>query len=350
MGEVVLALVAGCVGTPGSGLPDDPGDTDQGTGPVGVTVSGNVRDLETEVPVMGSASILVDGVVPAPSVTVSGGAFLIEGIPANSVINLLVAAPPTHRSTYNPAVPIAESDLELDVSVVSETFVQLLALVFEQEDAGGIILARALDGSGVPYAGLPASAIEPPTGAIGPFFLDEQRQPNPTLTETTSSGWIVFFGVSPGVVGVRAAPGANFTLTMADSPVAATAVTLADILVMPGAAPPPPTNVSFSELVAPVFLTRGCTDCHDGGGIGMDLGDLHLNGEEQKMYNEVAVEISPRFLVTRVNRTEPERSLLLTMPSREGPTDAHPTVVFPSASDPDFQTILAWIREGALEN
>ena len=346
-------IVVACVGTSGgSGDPSDPGGGDPADPTTGsLSVSGSVKDLETDLPVQGSATIITDGLVPAPQVTVTGADYLIEGVLPHSVFNLLASAPPTHRGTYNAAVEVLEDDLAgVDVTVVSETFLQLLALVFEESDAGGIILARAVDASGAPYEGLPATAIEPPTGARGPYFLDDRRQPDPTLTETSASGYIVFFGVAPGVVGVRAAADANYTLTMADSPVASTTVTLGDILVGEGAAPPLPTNVSFSMQVAPIFQMRGCTSCHDGGGIGKDLGDLHLNGAMHPMYDEVAVELSPRFGVTRARPDAPEMSLLLTMPSREGAPDSHPTVVFSSATDPDFLMILAWITEGAREN
>jgi hypothetical protein len=46
----------------------------------------------------------------------------------------------------------------------------------------------------------------------------------------------------------------------------------------------------------------------------------------------------------------PETSLVLTMPSREDPPDAHPNVTFTSALDPDYLKLLVWIREGAKQN
>ncbi len=43
-------------------------------------------------------------------------------------------------------------------------------------------------------------------------------------------------------------------------------------------------------------------------------------------------------------------SKLLTMPSFEQPADRHPNVTFASATDRDYQLILAWIKEGAKDN
>jgi hypothetical protein len=53
---------------------------------------------------------------------------------------------------------------------------------------------------------------------------------------------------------------------------------------------------------------------------------------------------------TRVQLATPEMSLVLTMPSAETPPDNHPNVTFTGPQDPDYQKILAWIREGAKEN
>lgn len=45
----------------------------------------------------------------------------------------------------------------------------------------------------------------------------------------------------------------------------------------------------------------------------------------------------------------PETSLVLTMPSRETPPDAHPNVTFTGPLDPDYLLLLVWIREGAKD-
>jgi hypothetical protein len=106
-----------------------------------------------------------------------------------------------------------------------------------------------------------------------------------------------------------------------------------------------PSNVSFATQVFPIFAKRGCKACHSGNGPGKDLGGLTLDGSTNLAYREL-VEEDP----TRVRTQMPETSLVLTMPSREDPPDRHPNVTFTSANDPDYLTILVWIREGAKNN
>jgi ribonuclease BN (tRNA processing enzyme) len=91
-------------------------------------------------------------------------------------------------------------------------------------------------------------------------------------------------------------------------------------------------------------------NCHSGNGPGKDLGNLTLNGGAPKVYTELTVEISPNFGTTRVDKTTPEKSLVLTMPSAESPPDPHPNVTFTGPTDADYMTILAWIKEGAKNN
>ena len=111
-----------------------------------------------------------------------------------------------------------------------------------------------------------------------------------------------------------------------------------------------PTNVSFKNQIIPIFgaLTdggRGCVACHSGNGEGRDRGGLTLNGGAKPLYDELKIE-DP----LRINLAMPEKSELLTLPSRESPPDRHPNVTFTSARDPDYLKILVWIREGAKEN
>ena len=122
-------------------------------------------------------------------------------------------------------------------------------------------------------------------------------------------------------------------------------MTLADATVTAGAQVLP-TNVSFVGSVFPIFSNRGCVACHSGGGIGKDLGGLHLDGGANLAYREL-VEERPN---TRVKLATPEQSLVLTYPSREDPADRHPNITFASATDADYLKILVWIREGARNN
>ncbi|HEY5922124.1 MAG TPA: hypothetical protein VIV11_10660, partial [Kofleriaceae bacterium] len=182
-------------------------------------------------------------------------------------------------------------------------------------------------------------------GATGPKFLDAAMMPAPAATASTTSGWAVFFEVPPGVIALGQAATATVTLEMASSAVGASAVTIADVKVTDGAPPSLPTNVSFTQQVFPIFTNRGCVACHSGGGPGKDLGGLMLDGGANLAYKELTQE-DP----TRANITMPEKSLVLTMPSAESPSDVHPNVTFTGPSDPDYIKILVWLREGAKLN
>jgi hypothetical protein len=317
------------------------------------SASGTVVDFVTGEVRAGSATISVNGIEPAPTVSVSGADFTLDGVPPHSVFNLLAGSPPSYRSTYNVATTVEDADINgITLSVVSESYLSSLATDFNVNIAAGstVLISQLIDDTGAPQAGIPASAFDLPANILGPFFLDENRLPAANLNATSSSGFVVLFDVPAGLFSVAASPQSGFTMTMPESPTAQTAATLAEIVVVEGEAPEVPVNVSFQNDVAPIFQLRGCVNCHDGGGIGKDLGGLHLNGEENKMYKELVTEMSPSYNVPRVDVLDPAKSLMLTMPSREEPADSHPNITFASPSDPDYQIILAWIAEGALLN
>src|SRR5690606_29057579 len=121
----------------------------------------------------------------------------------------------------------------------------------------------------------------------------------PQLSATSASGFVVLFDVAPGLTALSASEAASYSLAMPDSPVAASAATYARLTVTPGQIDPLPQNVSFENDVAPIFITRGCVNCHDGGGIGKDLGGLHLNGAPEKMHRELTGEVSPSYGILR---------------------------------------------------
>jgi hypothetical protein len=341
---LALALAGACGGDPGDG-----GDTAD-DGPSYYMATGTVLDFVSGEP-LEVATVSTDGLVPAPTISVTGASFTIENIPQHSVFHVLAGAPPSYRSTYNAPVTITTSDRDgVDVYAVSEDFLGGLATAFGVTGpTGAVLLAQVTDDNGAPVAGIPGTAFALPDEIVGPYFLDADRQPDANLSATSASGWVAFFSVPAGLVSISAVADSGYTMSMADSPAANTAVTLASIQVVDGEVVLP-TNVSFLNDVSPIFISRGCVGCHDGGGIGKDLGGLHLNGAQEKMYREVAEEISPTYNTTRVNIQAPELSLLLTMPSREDPPDAHPNVTFASKDDPDYLIILAWITEGALKN
>jgi hypothetical protein len=339
-----LCVAAAC----GGGGDDDDGSEGAGT----YVVAGTVRDFLDDRPVA-AATVSTDGLSPSPAVSVNGSDFVLEGVPPYSAFHVLAGSPPGYRSTYNPVVEIANRDIEgLSLHVVSESYLGELQQAFggAQEAGTGVLVGQLLDDRGAPRAGVPASAFAVPQGMRGPYFLDANRRPAPELQASSTSGYFVLFDVRPGLLAVRAQQDSGLTMAMAETPVAATAATLASVVVVEGTPITVPSNVSFTRDVAPIFVRRGCQACHDGGGIGKDLGELHLNGAAEKMYRELTEEISPTYGVTRVNLAAPATSLLLTMPSREEPPDAHPNVTFTGPDDPDYQLILGWIGQGAPQN
>lgn len=324
---------------------DDDGDDDVAGG--SRTVTGDVVDFQTNMPVSSAASVTTSGLTPAPRIEAEGASFTITGVPENSAFQLLAGAPPTHRQTFSEAVVVGTEDVaEVHAPVVSEAFLGMLATRFEVTPtaARGVLLAQVVDETGAPKAGVDEANFAIAGGVSGPYFLDANLMPAPTLTATSASGWVVFFEVNPGVVELAQAAAPTVTLEMPTSPVNAGAVTVAKVKATAGA-PAMPANVSFAGQVVPIFSRRGCAACHSGNGPGRDLGGLTLDGGTKPIYRDLVME-DP----TRVVLAKPETSLVLTMPSREDPPDRHPNVTFTGPLDPDYLTILVWIREGAKEN
>jgi len=329
---------------------EGPGDDE----PIGGsrTVEGTVIDFENGQPIDGAASVSVSGLVPEPIIESQGATFTIKGVPENSAFQVLASAP-GHRSTFSTAVIVGTDDVrDVIASAVSETFVSSLAAGFGVPlTAGrGILLARVVNDRGEPKPGVAASNFVLASSSVsGPHFLNELRLPAASLTATSTSGWVVFFEVAPGVASLGVNATATVTLDMPISPIAAGAVTIAQIRATDGALVLP-KNVSFANQIVPIFERladggRGCNACHSGGGIGRDLGNLTLDGSPKLIYKELREE-DP----LRVQLLTPEKSELLTYPSRESPPDRHPNVTFTSALDPDYLKILVWIKEGAQDN
>ncbi len=343
---VGLLMLAACGG-------DD--DETEPTGEIpSFSVTGTVFDFATGEALDAQASVTVDGLSPPPQITTTGAEFLIRNVPLHSVFQILASAPPDYRSTFNPAVEVTEENLEdIQVTAISESYMADMRAAFAVDPAPdtSILIGRLVDDNGAPQAGVPGDAFDLDAAIAGPYFLDDQRVPDPDLSASSASGYFVLYNVPSGLIRVTSKDEA-YGMSMADSPVAATAVTLADVQVGQDVQAPPdlPQVVSFSQHVAPALLRRGCDACHDGGGIGKDLGGLHLNGADEKMYKELVEEVSQRHGVTRVIAEPAAESLLLTMPSREDPPDVHPNITFASADDPDYQLILAWIEQGAPNN
>jgi hypothetical protein len=314
-----------------------------------LSVSGDVYDFQTGAAVSGDVTIETSALIPAPTVTTEGSSYVIDHVPENSAFQILAGVSGTYRPTYNATTEVTNSDLDGVKSYsVSETLVASLVTAFGATPMAtqGIVFMQLVDTSGAAKANVAASNIVL-TGVTGlaPKFLDASLAAAPSLTSSSTSGWAVIFNVPPGVVTLGAAVNATATLAAPSAPVAAGAITLVRATVTDGAPPMLPTNISFSATVAPIFVARGCVACHSGNGPGKDLGGLQLDGGVTKIYKELVSE-DP----TRANPLMPEKSLVLTMPSAESPSDNHPNVTFTGPQDPDYIKILVWLREGAKNN
>ena len=343
---LLCAVLAACGTTPGMN------NGNGSNGPIGGsrTVTGQVVDFQTGATVMGTATVTTVGVLPEPMVDVQGASFTITDVPDNSQFEILASMPPDDVPTYSPATVVGTSDLQgVQAYTVAQTYLGSLVSGFSVTPtaSNGILLLHLVDGSGNPASGVAGSnlVLAGASGANGPHFLDATLKPS-TATSSSSSGWAVFFEVPPGAVSLGQAANATVSLQMATSPVAAGTVTIANVSVTGGAPPPPPMNVSFAQNVVPIFTKRGCIECHSGGGIGKNLGDLALDGGVNHVYSQLLNPQHPMIVQT----ANPAASLVLTMPSYESPPDAHPNVIFTGPQDPDYLTILAWITAGAKNN
>ncbi|HTL38773.1 MAG TPA: hypothetical protein VL326_36835 [Kofleriaceae bacterium] len=328
------------------------GDDSSSTDPLGgsLTVTGSVVDFQSGTALDVAAMVSTTALDPAPTITTTGSMFTIDGVPENSAFQILATAAPTHHATYSPAVTVISDDVDgVKAYSVSETFLQAMATGFNVTPSAtkGILLIHLVDGQGMPKSGVAASniLIANAAGSSAPKFLDAQMAPAPNATASSASGWVVVFDLPAGVVDLGTAATATATLAMPTSPVAAGAITIAEAVVTDGMPAPLPTNVSFATQVYPIFSARGCVACHSGGGPGKDLGGLMLDAGANKVYMELTTE-NP----LRVQKTMPEKSLVLTMPSAESPSDGHPNVTFTGPQDADYLKILVWIREGAKNN
>ena len=91
----------------------------------------------------------------------------------------------------------------------------------------------------------------------------------------------------------------------------------------------PPTVTSYATDVHPLWVN--CTGCHP------SSGGLSLTGSPAQTYPTVR---------SLVNTTNPGSSAILT----EANGVSHGGGTIWSVSDPEYQTVLSWIQEGALNN
>jgi hypothetical protein len=112
--------------------------------------------------------------------------------------------------------------------------------------------------------------------------------------------------------------------------------------------PPPPQNVNFDTQVYPLFLPVsqggfGCQGCHTNQGGAQPAAGMNLYGSA-----DACSALNPQQYPLRVNLQSPRDSYLLKKPLYEADGNQdHPIFAFVSDADPAYQTLYAWIREGA---
>ena len=346
-----LVLAVGC-GSDGSDEED--GAVDNGPPPE-FDATGQVIDFETGDALTVSATVQVEGVVPAPRVSNQGSQFNIEGIPPEAAVFLLSIAPPDYVNTYNKVIEIKDADqTDLNAEAVKQSYLDNLATTFQVtlDPAKTTFIGRTIDEAGSPLAGIEDSAFALPENspdAEGPFFLDANRLPDAALTATSDSGFFVFFNLAPDPIAVEGVQDGEKVLSMAVSPAAGGTVTLADVLVRDADQVVLPVDVSFANDVYPIFARRACSACHDKNAEGAAIGGLDLAHQKiSKVYDEIRTEPAVSGPALRIDLANPEQSLLLIKPGP--PAGNHPNLTFLSDADPDLQTILVWITEGAKNN
>jgi len=335
-----LLFVLACVGC---------SDSLQSTQPIGgaLTVKGTVYDFETGAAVAGTPMLTTIGLNPEPAITQSGATFTLMGVPEVSAFQLAATMPPTYVPTVSPTILAVKTDVAgARGYLVATNYLTSLVTGFgvTTDSTKGILLLHLVGTDGMAKTGIAGSNLTI-AGASAPQFLDATMHAS-TATMSSSSGWVVFFNVPAGSVTLGQAVNASVTITMDTEPIGAAQVTVAEATVTDGPPAPLPTNVSFANQVFPIFSNRGCVTCHSGNGAGRDLGNLTLDGSSNLVYKELTGPEDP----ARVVLATPEKSLVLTMPSAETPPDAHPNITFRSPTDPDYEKILVWIREGAKDN
>lgn len=326
-------------------------------------VSGAAADLATGAAVAEGLALTVLGLEPAPTPQIEESQFELE-VPGNSAFYLRATAGEEYYPTYSPLLEVAEEDLTgVSAPLVSRAFIEELVAGAAIEAAPGtaIVIARVIDEGGTATAGIAAEMFElngaqPPRP---PLFLDAEMKIDAPATTTSTSGYAVFFDVPEGQVTIAAPVGAGATLTVPLTPAEPGSVSVVDAVYATGEGTRPST-VSFSQQVLPIFASRACTTCHselvvpteeDPVVVPAD-GNLDLATAPSIIYDQVAVQISPRYREARINKLVPADSMLIALPLPDAPglPDNHPIDVFTGPADPDYQTILVWIEEGALNN
>ncbi|MCG8422323.1 MAG: hypothetical protein MJE77_30760 [Proteobacteria bacterium] len=352
---VAIALFAGSTAC---GYDYEPSEGNEGES---TELSGLVIDFQGGSAITEKPNVSVMGLEPEPSVTVNEAEFEMRGVPPNSAFYLVAESSPTYRKTYSPLIQVGESTpQELEAFAIAENYLETLATAagttLTPEVA--IVIAQVRNEAGQPAAGVSRDEliIAGQTAPTATILLDADKRPNAALTAISSSGYVAFYGVTPGQLSIAARQGSDYAVESALIPAEAGAVSVAEIELKEATDVDLPQNVSFAGAVVPAFAARFCTNCHgaaepiddDAPTPPLPAGGLPLAGDVELIYEAITTTVG----TPRINRQVPEQSILLTLPLPDPPgmPDGHPVDVFSGPTDAAYLTILAWIREGARLN
>jgi len=367
----IIALAAvGCVGAPpappNNGQPDagptppppraDAAPVDDSDAappePTTLDVTGTARDYWTDEP-LADIEIATDGIDPRVSASSDGaGLFTLVNLPATSAFYVRTSRASGYRVTVNAPVFVVDESVTQDLYVVSEADANR-----QHTSAGlavaadtGIIIADMLRADDTPMAGVVAANItltdmDGAAVGVGPYFLGAVGDIDGALTETTAFGArarVVFLNVPAGFATLTA-------IDDVDGTVAIDALVRADgahLLELGGAGddPPVPAAPKFGIDVYPILQSAskggsGCGNCHRTGGPAQIF---RFDDESAAVYTSVMARAGV------VDLDAPALSSLLTAPLYDDPPD-HPNATWLDTAAGDYQTILLWIQQGAMQ-
>lgn len=192
LGMIALALSAVACGS------DD--ESSSGSSGATVTVSGKVTEATTtnpRPPLEGVTVCALDLPAVACATTDAAGAFVLEGVPANTK-GALTFAKDGYLTGVVPGTTEAE-DLQLDTSIAPDDLAQAFAGIagFDwPQSNSGVLAIDVYDGQGNFVEGATAS-LSPTEGVRGPVYLSDAALPDKSLSATSKSS-VVYFQAPAG--------------------------------------------------------------------------------------------------------------------------------------------------------
>jgi mono/diheme cytochrome c family protein len=318
--------------------------------------SGAVKDIVTNGPVAGLSLGSYGITPPAAGETGPDGRFAVDVQAAGEL--WVYASGPDHTRTYN-KITMPAVDYEKDIYALSTADLDAIALAHNvtlNPECGHVVIRtkNIADQNQANVAGLQLIGGGVLHDSRGPYFLDENNQPDPDATYTSSAGKAVFLNICDA--GAQALTINDVQVGLDDPEYQAPPAILKvfagyvtryqiDVVADPNPPPPPPPPVpyDFPTEIYPVFARNQCGTCHQVGGAAEGTG-LYLNDGPENVFDRLVTNpVDP----LNVNIADPRASKLLTKPLVEEPPD-HPNGAFTSEDHPDYVILYNWIQAGAV--